>query len=331
MTDDLSRVLAQAYRIPFVHLMHLVERLQPASTQVGGDGPPERESVRFKHDPSLAFHASDVERATQHAVGQPVEVVTRFLGLTGAASPLPMFFVDELQHDDESAQLSRDLLDLFHHRLLSLLVRGLLGADHARSYQQPARDPVSRCVLLPSGIAPERVMAHLEPALLLRLSPLLVLHPPSAERLRSALQDALCEVLGAGRVEVVEYAGGFVQVGDDELPRVGESLVLGITSTLGRRVAAPASKLLIRIAPLTREACEKLGPDGSAFPLLRALTELMLPESLDYDIELQPESAVPMRLGGAAGHRLGRSSWLGQGKPAPLRFSGTRAHARHGH
>ena len=59
-----QRLLAHASRSDFFTLVPLFERLTPSAVRVGGDGPPQREALRFRHDPSMGFAASDISAAT---------------------------------------------------------------------------------------------------------------------------------------------------------------------------------------------------------------------------------------------------------------------------
>jgi len=124
-------------RLGFVPLVRLLERLSPDAVRVGGEGPPAAEGIRFRHDRALQFHASDVVELTERdAEGGPRQyhVTSGFLGLSGAMSPLPAYFAEEVLHEDDEAPVRRDFLDLFHHRLLSLfyrtVVRYRLSSEH---------------------------------------------------------------------------------------------------------------------------------------------------------------------------------------------------------
>ena len=100
---------------------------------MGELGPVLQEQIRFRHDPSLGFSSGDVSDVVLRQVPvqeddelarRPLfEVVTTFLGLTGSASPLPMYVAEEVAQEDPDRPVRREFLDLFHHRLLSLLFR----------------------------------------------------------------------------------------------------------------------------------------------------------------------------------------------------------------
>ncbi len=325
MNDDslLSHVLARAPRIPFVRLVRHIERLLPGRTLVGEKGPFSREALRFKHDPSLVFHARDVALVTREADG-PVEITTSFAGLTGSVSPLPLFFVEGLDGADEDGALQRELLDIFHHRLLGLLVRGLTRFDYASDQAADQSDVRSRELLLLAGLLPDHAarLTDMSPAWLLRLAPLLIAAPANAERLKAGLQDHLREVLGAAQVTIVPFVGGYVRLEQDVRPRLGVDLQLGRNSALGRRVLCAASRVRVGLGPLSPEQCAELGPGGTAHRALVAVSRLLVPEHIDIEFELSPTHAPPLRLGRQGGSRLGGNSWLpSRSHAVPVRFS----------
>lgn len=327
-TEALARVVAQARRIPFVALVHLIERLLPNSVPVGTTGPVSREAVRLRHDPSLGFQPSDIAQArvVRHGSAPHVEITATFLGLTGASSPLPLFFAEEFAHTGDDG-IQRELLDVFHHRLLSLLVRGVLKFDYPRTFKPDGTDALSRRVLALAGLSSEHAerVTRLPRALLLKLAPLLAMYPPNVERLRLALVAALGDNLKGAVVRIESFTGGHVAVTEAARPRLGQTYRLGKTASLGGRVKSPASKICIAIAPLGADALERFSPGGEAFVLLCAVADLLLPSTVGYDVELTPGESVGWQLGTTTKSRLGRSAWLGAAKrPVPVRFSASR-------
>jgi type VI secretion system protein ImpH len=328
MTDAvLARVLAQAHRLPFASLVFYLEHLLPSKARIGGRGPFYDEPVRFRHDPSLTFHVQDVasvklEEPSGH--GPYVDVETTFVGLTGAVSPLPLFLVEELASTDDDGALQRELLDLFHHRFIGLLYRGLMKFNYPRSFAEGAKDETSRRILALGGIADiakDGPCARLGSGLLLRFAPLLATYPANGERLEIAVRDALGHVLAGAPVRVTPLAGRSVLLEEDERPRLGRSLRLGRESVLGRRVPAPASCVCLALGPLSPSACARLAPGGDHSGLLADVIRLMVPSSIDVQIELQPSVALGARLGRSGGARLGLNTWLGSSdRAAPLRF-----------
>jgi type VI secretion system protein ImpH len=264
-----------------------------------------------------------VQRVSPPGGSAYVEVTTSFAGLTGSSSPLPSGIIEEIAQADDEEGVQRDLVDGFHHRLLGLLYRGLLRSDFARSFRADASDRMSARLLLLAGFAPDSAerVSGLPRGLLLRLSPLLVCHPPSAQRLELGLRDVFDELLAGAHVRVLSMTGGVVHLERDECPRLGVDMLLGRTSCLGRRIPAPQSGARVLIGPLSSDVCARLAPGGERYAELCAVIALLGPESVEMDVELQPRDASVARLGRAHGTRLGLNTWLGsRGAPAPVRF-----------
>src|SRR5262249_36158429 len=120
-----SWLFDEGYRFDFYQAVKLLELLQPDSTAVGEGAEPEKEAVRFTSKISMAFPATDV--ATIHPPkhpGTPAEMTVNFLGLAGCLGPLPPpyteLILDSVRRHDTAL---RDFLDIFNHRLVSLLYR----------------------------------------------------------------------------------------------------------------------------------------------------------------------------------------------------------------
>ena len=324
--STLEQVVGRATGYPFVALVELLEQLLGNSTRVGEDGPISEEAVRFRHDPSLGFHTSDIARARllSNSSGKPyVELTTTFAGVSGSSSPLPAGMIEEMAQADDEESVQRDLVDGFHHRLLGLLFRGLVRTDLPRSLSSPAGGRMGARLLLLAGLAPdsaERTSGVAQPWLL-RLLPLLVSYPANAQRLTLAVRDVFGELLGSKAVRIVQLTGGMVRLDADECPRLGVDVLLGRTSCLGRRIAVPSSGARLVIGPLPPASYAALGPGGERFAELCAVVALFTPPTVDIEVELHPSETKQARLGRAHGTRLGLNAWLGaRGVPTPIRF-----------
>ena len=321
----LERVLQQATRMPFVVLVGWLERLSHGKVALGGSGPYREESVRFRHDPSLGFHSRDVsaiEKVAEPDGSAHVALQTTFAGLTGAASPLPALLLEGMARDDDDELLQREFLDLFHHRLLSLLYRGLLKFDMPRTMRGDSSAPAATWLLALGGLVPahaERI-SGLPHDLLMRLAPLLVTYPPNAERLAVAVRFVFEDLLEGASVHVDQMRGGYVDIDPGSRARLGIDLLLGRSSALGRRAPAPASAIVLQIAPLSPHACSRIAPGGDRFAELSAVTLLFCPETVQLSVELTPSHTPSSRLRTDTAI-LGRNAWLGgRGRPLPVRF-----------
>lgn len=139
---------------------HLVERLKPR-VGPGQPGRPEHERIRFVSNPSLGFPASEVESVEWSGrEGEEVATVTvNFMGLQGQASPLPLTYAQELLWDlnEPEGRRQRDFLDLFNHRMVSLLFRARQKYRHAQRFERGGGDEFTARVLALAGLDDEAV------------------------------------------------------------------------------------------------------------------------------------------------------------------------------
>ncbi len=330
---DHHPLLDAASRHHFFTLVALLERMTPGAQRVGGDGPPHREVIRFRHGVDMAFDAGDVRdvkvqarpmnEASEHEAA--FDVVTTFLGLAGAVTPLPLYLAEEVQHEDSSASVRRDFLDIFHHRLLSLLYRAVIRYS-------PAREP-SRYLM--EGIQGDRWIARtlglsglylgggqlasrLPPARLLRLVPLLVRRGRSARTLALALKVVLEPYLGNGAtVRVRELQVGWMKIDANQEMRLGQSGHQLGGMMLGQTIRDGSGRFAICIGPLTDaswRSFQKAGTtEGEGLTLLRETVKLVVRRPLEYDVELElaADTLPPFRLADAGASMLGLNTGLG--------------------
>jgi type VI secretion system protein ImpH len=313
--------------VRFTSLVALLERLTSGAVRVGGDGPPSEEAIHFRHDPTLIFAAGDVSQvrlvpqvsewgAERHGPKHVFEVVTTFLGLTGASSPLPGYIVEEIAQEDPDRPLKRQFLDLFHHRVVSLLYRALSRYMLEGETTRAGDDVWTRRVLALAGLDTyERgPSVRLSVSQLLRLAPLLATRARTAQTLERALADVLREELGEARVTVQQFAGSWVDVEPEQRMKLGQlNSHLGRTSMLGGKLFDRAGKVIIGISPLDGPTYHRLLPEGDLSPLVREVVALVVRDPLECAMELGVREDVlgAFQLKHKNPARLGRNTYLG--------------------
>lgn len=318
-------VLANAQYYDFFVTIGMIERLTPEAVRVGGDGPYGREAVRFRHDPSLTFSAGDVShvswvevpRSAEDALSPKrhrFEVTTTFLGLSGAASPLPLFMSEEIAQAQDSDVIRREFLDIFHHRLVSFVYRVGVKFDPAREYAQDGSDAWSKRILAACGLDSwtKRRPKHIPLWRLLRLAPILGSQVRSARAIEVALRDLCSEVIGDATVEVLQFAGGWVPLDADQRTLLQtRNSVLGRSSVLGRQCYHRAGKAVVVIGPL-HENFRRLLQDGDLYPAVCELLGMMVSEPIEFELDLvlAEHARPPFLLGERSGGTLGSDSWL---------------------
>jgi type VI secretion system protein ImpH len=323
--------VAAARTSGFYPLVLLLERLGGEGASPGSDASPEEEVIRFRHDPGLGFSCSDVSAVTERScrprpwepdgASRPGwEVVTTFLGLSGTVSPIPLYLADEVAREDPDAPRARDFLDLFHHRLVSLLYRALASRDLPNGWRRDGRDTWTPRLLALLGVdAFERLGRTPLPAWrLLGLAPLLAERVVTADALEAALEDALAGELGSARVAIEPFAGAWVDI------PVGDQVALGVRASrlgedlvLGRRVYDAAGTFRVVVGPLSAEGYSRFTQGGGLGRVTEVLDALVV-EPLEREVVLwlAADAAPQLRLGAS---RLGRDAWLA-GQPRSVRL-----------
>ncbi|WAM23884.1 MULTISPECIES: type VI secretion system baseplate subunit TssG [Myxococcus] len=322
--ETAQKLAELAPRVSFFPLVAFLERLTSQATRVGGSGPVNEEMIRFRHDPSLGFPSGDVSSVTLHHVPvraedpyskRPLfEVVTRFLGLTGSVSPLPHYLAEEVAQEDPDHPVRREFLDLFHHRLLSLLYRIESKYRVTSETDTSFSDQWSRRLLALGGF--DTYEKPLEGTLptwrLLRIAPLLASRARTSEQLEVALEDVLGDDLEGARVSVRQFVGRWVDI--DARARLGHSNhQLGRNMLLGGKAFDRTGKIQIHIRPLPPRAYKRLMQEGDLLPLVREVVALFVRDPLEYDLELGLTEGVQhqFRLSSREPSQLGRDTWLG--------------------
>ncbi|MCA9689010.1 MAG: type VI secretion system baseplate subunit TssG [Nannocystaceae bacterium] len=307
IADALGELLARARGADFYTLVDVLARWLPGEAP-GGRGPASAESLRLLHDPALAFRATDVSEA--RARGERVELVTTFLGLTGVVSPLPSYVAEEVLQEDAQAPARRDFLDIFHHRLLSLLYRLVGKYDWSRQYVRGARDPWSQRVL---ALIARGDDDHFPAWRSLRLAPLLYARAPTAARLQVALADVLAPALDGATVSITQFVGAWVSFDSAQQMRLGVANThLDSSALLGNQSYQCTSQFRVVLRPLSGESFRRFLPGGDQSRIIDAVIKAFSLDSHDYDIELvlAAGAAPPFSLAGVARSQLGLDTWL---------------------
>jgi type VI secretion system protein ImpH len=308
-----QQLLTRAQRFDFTQAVRLIHHFARTKAPVGELGPLDNEPLRFRHDPSLSFHSSDVTGITElpGADGKlRFALTTTFLGLTGATAPLSTFYSEDVLLNDPSGSL-RAFYDLFHHRLLSLFYRTRIKYRFTDSFRTGGRDPFTRRAMAFVGVDADGAVSSLglPPYTLLSLAPLLALPSRSARSLRLVLQRLFPTL----RVAVESFIARRVALLEDERTRLGRvRTTLDEDFVIGAGVIDRSGRFRILIGPVSYEQYEQLIPGGRAFPALRGVVNqftrgLLEPE---LQLELDKDSRPAFRLGVRRNALLGMNTQM---------------------
>ena len=307
----------EGHRFSFFQVVRLLQQAFPDRARLGGQGPAARELLRLRPALDLAFAPSDVRevRRASSPEGEPrYEVTVTFMGLYGAVSPLPSYFTEELirQEEDEEGErqgLARGVLDLFHHRILSLFYRAWEKYRLAAQFEAGGADPLSRKLMALLGVDRLPESHRVAAVRLLGMAGVLTRNPKCAGAVAAMLND----YFEGPEFEVDPCVPRRVPIPPEQENRLGRSNCrLGSDLTLGDRVLDRSGTFRIRISALGLPDFLGFLPGGDRLAELRELVDLVNTDGLDYEIELRlrREEVPELRLSGETA-RLGWLTWLG--------------------
>jgi type VI secretion system protein ImpH len=325
----LDALLAEPERYSFFQAVRLLYRAHGMPPRAGVSSA--HDALRFTVPPSLNFppcELQSLERAAQGDSDSPrFTMSVNFLGLTGPSGVLPRHYTEWLMTRQKARDTaSRDFLDIFNHRLLTLFWRA--WAKHRTELSQElagekggSGSGVLRHIYDLIGLGTPALHALVEPrarsgntktklpaAALGYYSGLVAQHPHGV----GALAQVIGDVVDAP-VEVIGCHGTWQRIPVRDRTRLGrQNQRFGDGCVLGSLFWDRQTTVRVRIGPMRLRGFDALMPHrellGAVVELLRFLTGLAL--DLDIQLVLQAEAVPRARLGGARPTRLGWNSWL---------------------
>ena len=305
----------EPYRFDFFQAVRLLEMADSSAAPVGEGAEPAREAVRFKSSIGLGFAASDVAEVRPAGdEGGATEMTVNFMGLAGATGPLHTpsteLIIERAWHKDTAL---RDFLDIFNHRLVSLLYRirklHRIGLDNT----PPGNERVSEYLYSVVGLGTPslRGRTQVKDRALLYYAGLLGQQPRSMAGLERLLSDYF-RVGTSGR----PFRGRWHALEESQWTLIGAQLgrnrALGSDALVGTRVWDQQGAFEVVLGPLTLAEFLDFLPTGWAFRPLCDLVRFYVGDEVDFAFRLKLRAGeIPAtRLGAEGGARLGWTSWL---------------------
>ncbi len=287
----IEQLAAEAHRFDVHQAVRVIERLAPVRDSVGDHGTAEDEAVRFRASLSAAFPASDLAGATPPRPGEPRWYLdVNFMGLAGSFGPLPAPFTDTIvEQTRRGDHAARDFLDIFNHRLISLLHRTRRRHRPALTWARPDLGPLARALfaMIGLGTAGVRDRMSVPDRALLGTVGLLAQQPRSLHGLERLLG---CFFGVPVRVDPLE--GRWLALDDGATTRLGQrNTRLGAAhpdgAVLGARAWDQQAAVTVVLGPLDLATFRALLPDGGASPLLRGLIGFYTQDAVMVDVQLR--------------------------------------------
>lgn len=240
-------------------------------------------------------------------------MLVNFLGLAGFQGPLPDWvtelIVDRAAYKDT---VLRDFLDIFNHRLVSLMYRAKRKYRPALEDRSPERTRSGRSLFSLVGLG--------TPGLARRMGvPDRALLPyggmlTAKQRSQVGLERMLADYFRVP-VEIQPFRDRWLTLDERDVTRLGptgRNQRLGRGAVLGRRVLDRTAGFEVALGPLTLREFLDLLPTGQRFRSLGSLTRYYVGEELDFRVRLRlaKEQVPELRLGRAGDTRLGWSARL---------------------
>ena len=316
----------EGYAFDFFQVVRLLEAMRPQATPVGHGSDPSEEAVRFRSDTSLAFPASSVvDVAIPEEESDPARVLVSFMGLAGQQGPLPRPFTELiLERIAAKDTASRDFLDIFNHRLVSLLYRAREKHRVGLRIQAPEESQVADVGFSLMGLGGSALRRRMKvpDQSLLHYTGVLSHGRRTAAGLEGVVAHYFKDVLrGDGRaphgeVRIREFVGRWHMLEADQatvLGRPNGRSRLGVDAVLGGRVWDQQGMIEVSLGPLDIESFLRFLPGGDALEPLGDMVSYYLRGEMDFVIRLvlRAEDVPSTTLSaddGAA--RLGLTSWM---------------------
>ncbi len=303
---------AAPYKYGFYQAARRLECSHRDKPRIGCSQRAAEDPVRFGQEPSLAFSPSSLAGFKRGTDGHAPKLRVNFFGLLGPHGPMPLHITEYVRdrtrnHDDETLE---QFLDIFHHRMISLLYRAWAAGKPTVSLDRPDDDRFSVYVgsMFGMGMESFRDRDAVPDMAKLHFAGRLACPTRNAEGLRAIISQYF-EV----DAEVDEFVGHWLNLPDDCKWRLGQSPLsgsLGTTAVLGSRIWDCQQKFRVRLGPLKYVDYERLLPGTDSFRRLVAWVRNYVGDELSWDLHLTLKAEeVPRTQLGQFG-RLGWSTWI---------------------
>lgn len=309
-------LFAEPWEFEFFQAVRLLELLGRDRASAADGASPDCETIRFRSLVTQVFPASEVQSLLAPAdPREPIEMTVNLSSLAGAAGPLPAVDSERvIERTWRKDFAMRDFLDIFHHRLLSLLVQTRKSHHPSYTALAPFDGPISQFLYAFFGLAAPELQNRTGVAdrSLVFYAGILSQHPRSASGLERLLADYFqvpvqaSQLLGQWRKLEPE---GWTLLGSQ-----AGNCGLGEGAILGTRVWDQQGRFELNLGPLNFAAFRDFLPCGTGFEPLCHLTRFYAGPELEFGfrLTLQANQVPESRVGHSI---LGWTSWL---KTKPL-------------
>lgn len=302
----------EPYRFEFHQAIKLLEYLYPQAEAFGETLNPLNEVLMVKSRIYLESMASDIYSLDVVPLNTDSLLIlnVNFMGIAGIQGPLPFPYTEMLIQRIRNGDTSlKDFLDIFNHRLISILHRIRKQYLISLNSQSPEKTEIATGLKAFIGIGQHALKnrLHVSDRSLLDYAALYWSHPRSAKGLESILKSYFNIP-----VQVESCVGQWRVLTKDQyttLGRKGQWQKLGQGAILGTRVWDQMSHFRLHLGPLTVEELDVFLPSGKGFERLKDLTKLYVGPAMDFSVWYSVKNPPSTYLK-SKGY-LGWRTWLG--------------------
>lgn len=321
-------LFAEGHSFDFFQAVRLLEIIHGNGSTSNGErlvspgqgADPTKEIVHFRSAVKLDFPASDIDQVKRRKdIPQreqpkaPAEMTVNFLGLAGGLGaldiPITELVLERTSHNDKAL---KDFLDIFNHRLVSLLYRIRKHHRVGLGSATPGDDQVARYLYSLIGMGTPRLQGRMRirDRALLYYAGILAQHPRSMAGLKRILSDYF-----QVEVETTQFVGKWCDLEESQWSTIGESGTnqrLGRdTVVLGTHVWDQHARFEIQLGPLGLEDFESFLPTEWRFGVLCDLVRFYVKDEFEFNVKLilKAEEIPSVEL--SSQPALSWTSWLG--------------------
>jgi type VI secretion system protein ImpH len=250
--------------------------------------------VRIHPHPGLSFPPADLRRAYMDGEGV-LHVEANVYGLYGVDAPMPHYLLETANSEEATGQRLRAFLDIFNHRLYTLLYEAWRLEDAVEGSERAAFRPIARAL---AGGAEDLRLAHAGG---------ITRRQPSPTSLATTL---IAEFDVPARVR--DCIPQWMTLPERQPLGAREGPVLGNDAILGDGLVVASGRVDVEIGPVPLDDALRLLPGQEAGDRLLTLARRLLGPTTPFDVVVHIATHASQALSlGQDSIPLGWASWLG--------------------
>ncbi|MFM2480444.1 type VI secretion system baseplate subunit TssG [Celerinatantimonas sp. YJH-8] len=292
----------------FYQLVEVLHRMlgDDPEQQAGGVS----ENLLFHGNPSLGFAASDIRELSCSQEGR-YQLQTSFFGLSGAQSPLPGFFLEQIATEGEQG-LRKPFLDFFNHRLITLVYQIWRKYRYYVRFREEAGDAFSEQLFALVGLADQELRREAN----INWCKMLSYAGTLAGRSRSpqVVAGIVSHYFDLPDVSIQQWQVRHVAIAPEQKFSLGMANArLGVETVIGDQITDCMGKFVICFKSLSFERFKDFLPTGKEYQTFCKLMEFILREQMAFDLalELERDEIPTLQLSARHCSSLGWYSFMG--------------------